>query len=187
MADRLPSRDRPQVTAVIPKFPIITHALLIAFFVLTVAMAAERHDGWTILPRSEAEKMRQPCTRPFPEGLAEWWRPSEAEVERAEKKLPAAIDAAFARLLHAEDRRRRPERYYRQYAGFLRNGKRVLYVNGLWDETAGNDSLRSRTTYGGMCDGGTYFFGAVYDLEKDAFDSFFFNGRYEGQVPGGGW
>jgi hypothetical protein len=134
--------------------------------------------------------MRHPCTRPFPEGLGEWWQPSNAEVEQAERMLPAAIDAAFARLLRAEDRRRRPQRYHRQYSGFLRNGKRVLYVNALWDETPSHDaalSERSRTKYGDMCDGGIYFFGAVYDLEKNTFDTFFFSGRYEGQVPGGGW
>src|SRR5262249_39905559 len=115
---------------------------------------------------------------------------SQADVERAEKKLPAAIDAAFARLLRAEDRRRRPERYYRQYAGFLRNGKRVLYVNARASlaEISGRDTQENwRTTILDFCDGGTYAFGAVYDLEKDNFDSFFFSGRYEGQVPGGGW
>ena len=166
---------------------MIRALIIIAVLLSNVAWAAERSNDWTILPRNEAEKMRRLCTRPFPDGLGGLWDPSQADVERAEKKLPAAIDAAFARLLRAEDRRRRPDRYYRQYAGFLRNGKRVLYVNGMWNETLRNDSRQSRITFGDMCDGGTNFFGAVYDLERDAFDTFFFSGRFEGPVPGGGW
>ena len=162
--------------------------IIIGMLLSAVAGAAERNNEWTILPRAEAEKMRQPCTRPFPKELGAWWQPSYAEVERAERKLPAAIDAAFARLPRAEDRRGRPDRYYRQYGGFFRNGKRVLYVNaGELDTNENRRDLTWRARFTSMCDGGTYAFGAVYDLDKDQFDSFFFNGLYEGPVPGGGW
>ncbi|HET9540607.1 MAG TPA: hypothetical protein VFQ46_08400, partial [Candidatus Limnocylindria bacterium] len=47
--------------------------------------------------------------------------------------MPAAIDAAFARLESPEEHRYRPNRYYRQYGGFLRYGKRVLHVNAVDD------------------------------------------------------
>ncbi|HEY1268934.1 MAG TPA: hypothetical protein VGH16_16880 [Candidatus Binatia bacterium] len=153
------------------------------------AAAAERHDYWTILPKKEAEKMRQPCSRPLLKELGSVWEPSEANIERAEKKLPAAIDAAFARLSRPEDRRRRPDRYYRQYAGFLRNGKRVIYVSATGVDKNINeiDTREWRTAEILACDTGTYSFSAVYDIEKDRFDLFWFSGRYEGPVPGGGW
>lgn len=134
--------------------------------------------------------MRQPCSRPFPAGLAGSWEPSEADIERAEAKLPSAIQAALLRL-RPEDRRQSPTRYYRQYAGFLRDGRRVLYVNAVADaveRAAGNSTLPGwRETLVNICDGGSVTFGAVYDLEKDAIDSFFFNGSFAGRLPGGGW
>ena len=169
--------------------PTLKTLIVIGPLLCALAAAAGRHDYWTVLSRHEAEKMKQPCSRPFPDGLGGWWEPSEAEVERAEKKLPAAIDAAFARLWQT-DRRRRPDRYYRQYAGFRRNAKRVVYVNAVGSFTSETPEAlfgEWRTTIVNSCDGGTYAFGAVYDLDKDTFDSFFFSGRFEGPVPGGGW
>ena len=38
-----------------------------------------------------------------------------------------------------------------------------------------------------MCDGGTQSYGAVFDLSHQAFDSFYFNGAFQGRLPGGGW
>lgn len=168
--------------------PVINTPIIIAFLLFAFAAEAQRQNSWTILPRQEAEEMRQPCSRPFPDGLSGWWEPTKAEIERAEKKLPDAIDAAFARLQRPEDRRRRPNHYYRQYAGFYRNGKRLIYVNAFTDYPMEDRVGKEwRTKYVWMCDSGTSTFGAVYDLEKDAFDSFVFSGRYEGRVPGGGW
>jgi len=91
--------------------------------------------------------------------------PTAGDVARAEKHLEAAIDAAFARL--DDEREQRPLAYSRQYAGFLRDGHRVLYVD------AGPSA---------MCDGGASSFGAVFDLERDAFDSFSFSGRADGPL-----
>lgn len=166
---------------------ILTAPVVVALL-YSLTLAAE-HDYWTILPRNEAEKMRQPCSRPLLKQLGAVWNASAADIEKAERKLPAAIDAAFARLSRAEDQRRRPDRYYRQYAGFLRNGKRVIYLsaNGVGKVITEADLGEWRTTEILACDTGTYAFSAVYDLEKDRFDLFWFSGRYEGPVPGGGW
>jgi hypothetical protein len=106
-----------------------------------------------------------PCSRNFPLNLVGGWTPTTGDVARAEKHLEAAIDAAFTRL--DDERARRPLAYSRQYAGFLRDGHRVLYVD------AGPSVL---------CDGGAESFGAVFDLEKDAFDSFSFSGLVTGQL-----
>ena len=165
---------------------LVFGTLLIAF-----ASAGTPHEYWTLLPTTEAGKMNQPCSRPFPAGLVGSWEPSEADIERAEAKLSGAIKAAFL-LLRPEDRRQSPDRYYRQYAGFLRDGKRVLYVNAVSiddvERPPGNSmSHEWRQRIVNICDGGSVSFGAVYDLDKDAIDSFFFNGTVAGRLPGGGW
>ena len=134
--------------------------------------APGRADLWTIVPPAEVENMWPRCARRFSKGLAGSWEPTKADVAKAERKLPDAIDAAFARVTSTVGRHR-PDRYYRQYGGFLREGKRVLCVN-AFEEGEGADS-------------GTGSFVAVFDLEKDAFDSFSFAGELSGPVSGGYW
>jgi hypothetical protein len=147
----------------------------------TSSVAGARHETWTILLGTEAEKMTRPCSRSFPERLVGSWRPSPAEVEAVERSLPSAIDAAFLRLRQLGNQQKRPERYYRQYAGFVRDGKRVIYVNAIRDYL--NEGRPPEVTSRGrqdhfidICDGGAIAFGAVYDIERAAIDSFSFNG-----------
>jgi hypothetical protein len=134
--------------------------------------APGRADLWTIVRPAEVQDMRHRCAGRFSKGLAGSWEPTKAEVAKAERKLPDAIDAAFDRVKSTAGRHR-PDRYYRQYGGFLRDGKRVLCVN-AFEEGEGADS-------------GTGSFVAVFDLEKDAFDSFSFDGQLSGPVRGGHW
>jgi hypothetical protein len=72
--------------------------------------------------------------------------------------------------------------YRRQYAGFVRGGQPVLYVNAITDWP---DDWRKRAVR--PCDGGPKSFGAVFDVRGGAFDSFVFNGEFTGPMEGGGW
>ena len=67
--------------------------------------------------------------------------------------------------------------YLRQYAGFERAGRRVIYVNAVadWDEA------KWRTQVVDICDGGELAFGAVFDSTKRRFDWFQTNGPYNGK------
>jgi hypothetical protein len=166
-------------------------SMLIVVLTLLPGVACGDQAYWTVLPINEAVKMKEPCSRPFPKGLSGSWMPTAEDIARAEVKLPKAIDAAFGRL-RGKDRHARPDRHYRQYAGFLRNGKRVLYVQGLgrdMDDEPGwkafSESWRSR--FVSFCDSGRGSFGAVYNLDKGAFDTFVFDGTFAGPLPGGGW
>ena len=166
--------------------------LSILFSAAVVLVGCRRNELSTVLPFDEARKMRHPCSRPFPPGLDGWWKPKSDDIERADRKLTNAVDAAFQRL-EAKRREHRPDRYYRQYAGFLRDGKRVLYVNALGRQLSDGErwwkieSRGWRDEFHNICDGGTTTFGAVYDLGKDAFDSFMFNGTIGGGFEGCGW
>lgn len=165
--------------------------LIILFTAAVVLVGCRRNELSTVLPFDEAKKMMHPCSRPFPAGLDGWWKPTSDDIERADRRLTNAVDAAFQRL-EAKRREHRPDRYYRQYAGFLRDGKRVLYMSTLGrylaDDAAWKlESQDWRDRYLNMCDGGTSSFGAVYDLEKDAFDSLMFNGTLGGKFEGAGW
>jgi hypothetical protein len=145
---------------------------------------AER-SSWTILAESEAEALRKPCSRPFPAGLQGEWLPNSEEVQQAESRIGAALDAAFHRL-ETNDPAIRLQDYRRQYFGFWRKGEQVLYVNAVASDPSeeGNEDWRTRAF--SMCDGGTRSFGAVFDLSGQTFDSFYFDGSYAGPLPGGG-
>src|SRR5687767_5913041 len=69
------------------------------------AMSQKPDDLWTILAAPEAEKMRRPCSRPFPDGLVGSWQPTPADVHAVERVLPAVIDAEFPLL----GKRNRPD------------------------------------------------------------------------------
>jgi hypothetical protein len=133
--------------------------------------------------------MRQPCSRDFPSDLSGWWQPSTDDVMRADRHLAEALHAHTA-VLSPQDRDRAPQRYYRQYMGMVRGGRRVMYVNAIGVATlAGSgeevpiDEKWRRSTIS-ICDGGLMSFGAVFDLQSDRFDAFSFNADFAGRVPG---
>jgi hypothetical protein len=70
--------------------------------------------------------------------------------------------------------------YRRQYAGFERAGRRVIYVNAIADFS---DSWRSQAVT--ICDGTVMWFGAVYDPTEHRFDWFQFNGPFNGRKKAG--
>jgi hypothetical protein len=136
-------------------------------------------DPWTILSADEADRFRRLCSRPFPKALSGTWQPSTSDVMRAEARLDATLDRAFSRL--PSDRGHRPPRYLRQYGGFWRGGRRVLYVHGF---AAGHETNWRSKAAVGLCDGGTMSFGGVYNLDDDSFDSFCFDVMESGRLPG---
>ena len=118
---------------------------------------------WVVFTSTKASAFTQPCSRAFPPDLSGAWDPQAADIARAERRFEAAVEEAFLKL-PAEYREPRPKKYYRQYAGFLRSGERVLYVNavaaddeiaaGTADALCPPQSLRATTTHSGSASGG---------------------------------
>ncbi len=81
----------------------------------------------------------------------------------------------------------RPTDYYRQYAGFVIKGRRVIYVNGFYGGNVEEPSVPHakgdkvpgdwRHTAQMICDGGSITFGVEYYPDTGTFSSFSFNGR----------
>ena len=74
-----------------------------------------------------------------------------------------------------------PRDYYRQYAGFIIHGRRVIYVNGIERSTVDDHPnpdhpFNWRTQATGICDGGVVTFGAEFDVETHQVSHFAFNG-----------
>ena len=88
----------------------------------------------------------------------EYWTPTETEIADAEQ----AIADAQGELDHM-----------RQYAGFVEDGDRKIYVNGFASES-GIDWY-SEPVF--VMDGGEAYFQAVYNVETGVVEWFSFNGE----------
>lgn len=76
---------------------------------------------------------------------------------------------------------------YRQYAGFVQNGHRLIYVNGFPDDAAEMfaegkivtcaDHIRWQYRAIVTCDGGPSFYGMEYDPQTRQFQHLQFNGE----------
>lgn len=124
--------------------------------------------GEQIGPRSAilfgdaARPLFHPCSRQAP-ATDGFWDPTAQDIATPEAELPAFLQSAREPAALAS--------YFRQYAGFTRGGKKMIYLNafaqigGDWTQDSGD-----------MCDGGKAFFGAVYDVERHAWGEMLFNG-----------
>lgn len=150
-------------------------------FVLVVAfLVGCRKSGkdWVVLPESEALKLTTPCSRGFPPGLSGYWELKDADIQRAQTRFQEALDQSLRRVAK-DELDGSPGQWNAQYAGFFRQGQKVVYVNaiggGVPDEGWRKHAVK-------ICDGGLMSFGAVLDLQRDAVDSFEFNGTYAGAI-----
>jgi hypothetical protein len=113
------------------------------------------------------------CSRQVPGPVESAWLPDEVTIQRLERALGPALDDAIKRVPTLGGRAAND--YYRQYAGAVIGGVRVVYISGFYRSFLEGGALRDevnrltharqwRTTAIGVmwCDGGTAFFGAEY-------------------------
>lgn len=67
------------------------------------------------------------------------------------------------------------DKYYRQYAGVIKNGKKTICVSFLSSRSESLESLKGDVKI--VMDGGANYFQAQFDLESDSFDLVMFNGE----------
>ncbi len=131
----------------------------------------------TILTGANAMTLAHQCSRPSPGPVSAQWTPTAADIASLEPTLASVIAAH----LQAAGSQASPGDYYRQYAGFVIHGRRVIYINGVASsaiESAPNPDhpFDWRTQAVSICDGGSITFGVSYDVETRFFTEFAFNG-----------
>lgn len=123
----------------------------------------------TILVGAQAKVLFKQCSRSSPRADG-FWKASARDV--------AGIEALFTRYWHAQNK---PENtralatYRRQYAGFMRGGRKMIYLNAVHVSII-RGSKWKREAYV-VCDGGASYFGAIYDVSARKWSELDFNGE----------
>lgn len=133
----------------------------------------------TIISPIFSEPMTRQCSRISPEPVEGTWRVSYEDIEPVEAPLMLLLTE---RLRDAETEAA-PIDYYRQYAGFIIGGRRIIYVNGVHESAVERAEEAPQATDWRaapiqICDGGTITFGVEYDPATQTFDKFAFNGGF---------
>jgi hypothetical protein len=143
--------------------------ILILIFLLLSSVQAASNTNWqtygVILKGQPAKALLRQCSRAAPEKVSAQWTPSAQQIEQLETKFPAykqKLGRPAAQL----------SSFYRQYAGFIAGGRKIIYVN-LFPKRVDPD-WRSRAVM--VCDGGEQFWGVEFEVDTGQLVNAAFNG-----------
>jgi hypothetical protein len=120
-----------------------------------------------------AETFHQ-CSRDAPKATGPYWLPNATEITLLELKLWPLLES---RHKQGQSVPRKFQQYQRQYIGFTRNGKKLIYGNfsSIYDDEPWRRwLLLEKPTL--ACDGGNSFWGIVYNPTSEEFEEPQFNG-----------
>ena len=144
---------------------ILIFTLLLAFTAQVAASSSWQTYG-VIFTGTQAKDLIHQCSRITPEKVTAQRKPSSDQIAELEAKLPD-----FKRAL------KRPSAqlssFYRQYAGFIAGGRKIVYVN-LFPKDI-DPQWRTRAV--GVCDGGESFWGVEFEVDTGKFVNAAFNGN----------
>jgi hypothetical protein len=140
--------------------------LLALLFTARAAPSANWQDSGAILSGENAKALLRQCSRIAPEKVTAQWMPTSDQIVRLEALLPA-----FKRGLKQPDAPL--EAFYRQYAGFVAGGRKIVYINFFPKDT--DPQWRSRAVM--VCDGGERFWGVEFEVDRSRFVNAAFNGH----------
>lgn len=134
-------------------------------------------DTRTVLTSDQAMALARQCSRVSPGPVESVWTPTDAEVDALENELILLV----AREMEEAGQDPSPGGYYRQYAGFVIGGRRLIYVNGVDESVVQHEPdaahpFNWREQAVQICDGGPITFGVEYDTTTQRFSNFAFNG-----------
>ncbi len=140
-----------------------------------------------VFSREKANSLLDQCSRDTPAKPSDTWLPTPGHIRKLEAKLNPALSYILP-YLQTWERPPAPRDYYRQYGGFIVSGKRFIYINGFHERVlellksidTGEPKTLTEEEYWHKdpmtaCDGGSWYFGATYDVEADEIGSVQFN------------
>jgi hypothetical protein len=149
-----------------------TLSMIAAALTLTLGACSPTADSSrsAVLEGDQAAALHVQCARPSIE-VEGAWAPSPADIQAAESALEPVL-AARLNQIPAFGLKLAPQAYYRQYAGLVVGGKRLVYVNGFYENYVRMAANRQpdfwRKERIDVCGGGALYFGATFDPNTKA-------------------
>jgi hypothetical protein len=132
-------------------------------------LAARRFEGSAVsLPDSALAGGLRVCARETPSGINGYWRVPAKVVDLVDVQLLAHLRKGDIdkRLPFA------PKLYVRQYAGFVRDGVRMIYVNALLVEKGSPAAAAAKRSFPASCASVSGSWGIQFDTKTKQFSGF---------------
>jgi hypothetical protein len=132
-------------------------------------LAARRYAGLAIaLPQSAFANGLRVCQRDLPSGIVGYWK--------VPPKIVDAMDAELFVYLRKSGLDKRlpfaPKLYLRQYAGFVKDGQRFVYINALLVQRNNPLAEQAKKSFPASCSGLDGYWGIQYDTQAKKFVEF---------------
>jgi hypothetical protein len=151
---------------------VIARALIAVVWCLLSGVAPAAAEGLAaLLPRELAATVVQQCSRAVPR-ISGTWQPSESQIRQLEADVRLLEGHKDEACCNPAASLKDPLRYYRQYVGVIRDGRRLIYINAFRDPAPPD----WRTAPVVVCDGGDGYWGVLYDPALRTFSQLAFNG-----------
>lgn len=149
--------------------------LLIALSGTACAMPEEH---WAILPPDQAKAALHQCSRSTPEQVDGSWEIPPGVAAQLEQDLHKLAELKSHQCCSTGGSVSDPDAFLRQYVGVTIRGKKYVYINAIPVEISIHSKDRGawRRKPAIICDGGSAFWGALYDPETREFSELAFNG-----------
>lgn len=170
------TRESMSITCPANLFVKCASALLAIALVITPLRAKEALDEASIvLSGPESMAIFDQKSRKGPAGVEGTWTPTPDQIDAMWKALPDFLNRPPSVLQKPLDM------YHRQYVGFLRGGRRFIYLNAFRWHEAWETTWKVRPIV--VFDGGSGFFGVEYDVEGEKLLNFEYNNGYAASYP----
>jgi len=134
-------------------------------------LAARRYAGLAIsLPESAFANGLHVCARDVPSGMVGYWKVPAKIVDAMDVELLVHMrKSGLGQKLPFS-----PKLYLRQYAGFVKDGQRFVYVNALLVDKKSPLAEQAKKSYPSGCAGGGVdgYWGIQYDTQAKQFTGF---------------
>lgn len=128
---------------------------------------------YTVLSGQEAKNIVNQCSRTSPQDITDFWIPDEKVIASIESNLEIIEQLDPELCCFSNVRISNVQNYFRQYVGILYEGHRLIYINAF----LGPHSPKNWQTEAVIaCDGGTSFWGVIFDPETGQFSQLAING-----------
>jgi hypothetical protein len=152
---------------------LIAAFVMLALFGQAVGQV-EKH--YVVLSATESQVAAKSFPRWPHEKVNGTWMLSRSAVDGLESNIPHIADIPFPNRAYKGSQIPHPEKYFRQYAGIVLGGHKIIYVNALC-ETAGNKyETYWRERFVQVFDGGDCYWSVRYDPETGRFSELMVNG-----------